>query len=295
MERPFRAVIRSAGTFRLGLAFAVLSSPWLVPAQFPTTFSSPPDLVAAVCSNELAASTKAARFHYFERRRTGENHTATYEIIETDAGSLEWRVAVDDKPLDPYQRRAEQEWLASLLSNPDRQEDRKREEEREAERRRKLIRVLPQAFLYEREGSERQGRIVRLHFRPNPDFRPPSREAQVFRGMEGTLWVDAVALRFIRAEGRLTRSVSFGWGILGRLDEGGHFSVEESQVAPDTWRITSLALHFDGKMLLFKPIQFRVETRSYNYHKVEDHLSLQQGIELLRAGLAAQTAGADTL
>jgi hypothetical protein len=263
----------------------MLAVPWAANAQArlaSSTKESAKDLVAAAAQNELP-SANAPRFHYFEHRQTDTVHTATYQIVETDAGPLESRVAVDGKPLNPSQRHSEEEWLAKLLAHPEIQQDRQQEEERETERRKKLITVLPEAFLYQQEGTEQQGRIVRLHFRPNPDFHASSREAQVFRGMEGTLWVDTVALRFVRAEGTLFQSVSFGWGILGHLNKGGNFYVEESEVAPDVWRMTNLRLHFDGSMLIFKSIQVRVQNQSYGYRKVPEHLSLEQGVQFLRA------------
>jgi hypothetical protein len=257
-------------------------------------WSSPADLVRMVSQRELAALNDSSHFHYFDRRQTSEGHTATYGVVETGAGSVEWRVAVDDKPLDSGQKHAEEEWLDKLLAHPEIQHDRQQEEQREIGRRRNLLQVLPQAFLYEKEAAGHQAGIVRLHFRPNPDFHPSTREAQVLRGMEGTLWVNTAALRFVKAQGSLVHDVSFGWGILGHLDQGGKFSLEETQVASGIWRITDLHLGFDGKVLLFKSIQLRVQTHSYDYSRVADHLSLQEGINLLRQQKSSDAPEPDT-
>jgi hypothetical protein len=77
------------------------------------------------------------------------------------------------------------------------------------------------------------------------------------------------------------RDVSFGWGILGHLDKGGHFFVAQSKIGPDRWEATEMNIQFTGKALLFKTINLRqVETLS-DFRRVPDNLSLAQGIDIL--------------
>ena len=75
--------------------------------------------------------------------------------------------------------------------------------------------------------------LVRMKFRPNPRYEPPSRVEQVLPGMEGTILVDAGKYRIAKIDGTLAREVSFGWGILGHLDRGGRFVVEQGEVDKD--------------------------------------------------------------
>ena len=53
---------------------------------------------------------------------------------------------------------------------------------------RRLFKMLPDAFVFDYAGAD--GNLIKLSFRPNPDFRPPSLEARVFHDMEGEMWVD---------------------------------------------------------------------------------------------------------
>ena len=46
--------------------------------------------------------------------------------------------------------------------------------------------------------------------------------------------------------------VTIGWGLLGRLREGGTFRVERSAGAPGLWQITETHVHIEGKVLFFK-------------------------------------------
>ena len=53
------------------------------------------------------------------------------------------------------------------------------------------------------------------------DFIPPDREAQVYHGMAGELWIDCAQKRMSRLDAHLISDVNFGWGVIGRLYKGG--------------------------------------------------------------------------
>jgi hypothetical protein len=54
-----------------------------------------------------------------------------------------------------------------------------RDENEDATRSQNMLKLLPDAFNFSDE-EKRSGKLVKLKFTPNPRFRPPSREAQVF-------------------------------------------------------------------------------------------------------------------
>ncbi len=87
---------------------------------------------------------------------------------------------------------------------------------------------------------------VRLTFFPNPHYNAPNRELQVFRSMSGKMWIDRAAGRLARMDGSLFEDVTFGWGLLGRLNKGGTFSVVQSQVGQDHWEMIALDVNMSG-------------------------------------------------
>ncbi len=95
------------------------------------------------------------------------------------------------------------------------------------------------------------------------------------------MWVDATSERLARIEATLFRDVSFGWGILGHLDKGGHFIVEQSKVGPDRWEATGMNIQFTGRALLFKTINLRQLEKLSEFHRIPDQLTLAQGINML--------------
>jgi len=57
--------------------------------------------------------------------------------------------------------------------------------------------------------------------------------------------------------------VGFGWGILGHLDRGGRFLVEQGDVGDGSWDIQRMGLMFTEKLLFFKRIDIK-STESFS-------------------------------
>ena len=117
---------------------------------------------------------------------------------------------------------------------------------------RELTNMLPEAFLWKVVSDD--GERVKLHFEPNPGFSPPDMQSRVLGDMVGEMVVDKKQHRIVTLSGRLVQDVTIGWGLLGRLHEGGTFRVERREVAPGLWQITETHVHIQGRVLFFKDI-----------------------------------------
>jgi hypothetical protein len=138
---------------------------------------------------------------------------------------------------------------------------------------------------------------MRLKFRPDPQYRPPSHVEDVLTGMEGFLLIDPTAKRIARIDGTLFKEVGFGWGILGHLDKGGHFLVEQCDVGDGSWDVSRMVLTFTGKILLFKTLAIKSEEVFSEFKRVPDDTTFARGVEILKqrqARLAQTSLGATT-
>jgi hypothetical protein len=99
--------------------------------------------------------------------------------------------------------------------------------------------------------------------------------------MEGTIIVDIAANRIVQVDARLTRSVNFAWGILAHLDPGGTFFLEQENVGYGRWHITRLALHFTGKVLVFKRLDIESVRTTSDFRCMPGNLTLKEGLEVL--------------
>jgi hypothetical protein len=118
-----------------------------------------------------------------------------------------------------------------------------------------ILRLLPEGFIWTvlRTTPEE----TTLHSVPNPAFHPPTHEARVFAAATGDLVADNRQHRIRSVHGTLLHDVTFGGGLLGRLKQGGSFTIEQQQVAPSLWQLTLIHIHLDGSALLFKSISFQ--------------------------------------
>jgi hypothetical protein len=151
---------------------------------------TPEEVVARAAKNELAVGNHHP-FRY-TLRKVDDGKITTKEIIETKDGDVARLIAIDDKPLSPDAEAAEIQRLQTLLAHPEIQAHRQKKEQADADRANEMIRLLPTAFLYKFEGMVEgpNGPCYRLSMRPNPNFVPPDREAEVYHGMAGELWID---------------------------------------------------------------------------------------------------------
>jgi hypothetical protein len=254
------------------------------------------DLVRRAVQNEVASDNgQGMRFMFKDEKRTPHG-SQTKLIVETGEVTAGLLVAVNDRPLTPAQQQAESARLQSYIHNPEQLNKKRKQEQEDAERTAKIVRALPDAFLYDLDGTQtgtptigRTGdELVRLKFRPNPDYEPPSRVEQVLTGMQGIVLVDAKEYRIAEIDGTLQKDVGFGWGILGHLDRGGRFVVQQADVGNQHWEVTRMELSFTGKILLFKKLSIHSVDIFSDFRSVPPTLTFAQGVELLKQWVAQE-------
>jgi hypothetical protein len=266
---------------------------------------APQELIRRAVENEMRSNNQAPKYMCRQRKETPAG-SQTKLMVETRDAMVGMVVAYNDQPLDQEQRRAEYGRIERFLHEPA-ELDRKRKQEKDnAERVNLILKALPEAFLYEYDGTEtgRPGvgkagdQLLRLKFRPNPRYDPPTRVEQVLVGMQGVVLVDAQKQRIARIDGTLFKDVGFGWGILGHLDRGGHFEVDQTSIDDDHhWTIARMDLAFTGKILLFKSINIKSTETFSDFHPVPPDLTFAQGIQLLKqqqASIAQNHAPGDS-
>lgn len=246
------------------------------------------ELVRKVIARELADGEKL-RPYIYRLRREARDGSWTRDILDTRDGLVSRLVATNDRLPTAEERAKDDRHLEKLLANPEEQRKRKQRQKEDAEQVRKLLRALPDAFLFEQDGTEPgpRGELARLKFRPDPDFDPPSRETIIYKGMEGTIVVEPRDLRLVRIDSSLVESVTLGWGLLARLNKGGRFTLEQSLLPDGEWETTRMTLDFTGKAFLFKTIRIKQRQTITDFRPAPANLSLAEGIELLKKQNAA--------
>jgi hypothetical protein len=271
------------------LAVAMLAAVSAGLASADQISQAPVELVRQTVQKEIATGNGGADAIFKDRKETLHG-SETKLMVETRQGMAGMTIAYNDRALTPEQHQAEEARLSGLVNNLDALVKKQKSEKEDAERITRIIKALPDAFLYEfdgsAEGNERMGKVgdplVRLKFRPNPRYDPPSHVEQVLTGLQGYILIDAEQHRIARIDGILIKPVGFGWGILGHLDRGGHFLVEQAEVIKGDWEVTHMSLAFTGKELLFKSINIKSDQVFSDFRPTPSNMSFAQGVELLK-------------
>jgi len=240
---------------------------------------SPADLVKAVIRSELSTSDVTEIRWKYQLVKEVDGKQETREVVETKSGSLDRVIAIAGRPLSAGEQRGETERILRLSHNAEEQYKLEQTRRKDAEQCDAFLKMIPDAFLFEYAGES--GDLVKLTFKPNPGFRPPSREGKVLHEMAGEMWVDATQRRLVSINGQLLNEVKFAGGLLGHLEKGGQFAVKRAEIAPAQWEVTEMAVNMRGKALLFKTISVQQRELHRNFERVPDDLSLTDAAALL--------------
>jgi hypothetical protein len=203
----------------------------------------------------------------------------TREVIETKSGSLDRLIEVGGKPLTGAQQREEADRILKVSHNLAEQRKLEQIRRKDAEQCNSFMKMIPEAFLFEYAGES--GDLVKVSFKPNPRFDPPTREAKVLHEMAGEIWVNAKQQRMVSINGQIMNEVKFAGGLLGHLEKGGQFMVKRSEIAPRQWEVAEMNVNMHGKALLFKTISVQQREIHKNFERVPDDLTMSDAAGLL--------------
>jgi hypothetical protein len=270
----------------------------------PTT-SQIKSLVSRTIQNQHQDDRALAEFERVEHvvTRKGENAEIlsdhTNRVVPSGSGTLKLPMKENGAPVPATQYRNQLEYAVSALELAVHPNDRYKQDLVRFERRRRehaeLVDEAAKAFRItwagretraDAGGAHEQHTFVKLVLEPDPEYRPPTRFATIFQHVHATLWLDESQAQFARLEGDIASDVMFGGGIAGRIYRGGHFAIEQEEVAPGIWLPTLYTYNVDGRKFLFA---FGVHERTEvsHYRRIGPP---PQAVETLRSELNALAA-----
>jgi hypothetical protein len=246
------------------------------------------DLIRDVVFNELRDHQQHGYWQYQVQKKTPQQ-TLLQEEIETNTGRVNRLIATNGVPLNARQQQQENERLVHLLNDRGQQAKLKQQYDEDERHIGSMMRLLPDAFLYQYDGAE--GDQMRLRFQPNPAFKPPTYEGRIFHSMAGMVWVSMREKRLARLRGQLIENVDFGYGLLGRLYKGGTFEMERREVSAGNWKTYVLDVHISGHVILLKSIGKDQREVRTEFRPVPAGLNVAQAAALLDETVAKNERG----
>jgi hypothetical protein len=262
----------SSGLIALG-GLLVLA-PWMSHAQ---GAKDPKETVRVAMQAELSADLNDhSRWRYRDDQRDGTNTVSI--VVETDHGSVKRVISRNDQPLNDADAQVEDQRVRNFIHDPALLAKQKKDGVQDGKNAEALLRMLPEAFTWKVQSEDAQK--ITLYFEPDPNFSPPDMQGRVLGRMAGELVVDKGQNRIVTISGKLTEDVTIGWGLLGRLHEGGTFRVERREVKPGLWQITETHVHIVGKALFFKNIGQQQDEVQTEFTQVPNGTTLEQAAEM---------------
>jgi len=227
----------------------------------------------------------------------------TDRVVPSGNGTMKLPLAENGRAVSPELYRSELQFAVTALDIAIHPNDRYKTDLVKFERRRRersdLVDSAPKAFLLKWAGRETRPDSAQPHgsrtlakilLDPDPDYKPTSRFAAAFQHVHATTWLDEGQAQFARVEGDIISDISFGGGIAGKIYRGGHFVMEQSEVAPDVWLPTLFTYDVDGRKFLFG-FGIHERTEISRYRRLGPP---SQSIEIIRAELNNLAAGTPT-
>lgn len=208
-------------------------------------------LRAAVQSELTAAERDHSTWTWREHNVTPEKD-ATYLGVESPQGTVRRLVELSGRPVDSATQQQETQNIRGFVHDPDAQARQRKAGAHDDAQARQMLLMLPSAYFWTIKSETPE--LVTLAFRPNPNFKPPNIEARVMSAMTGEMGIARADNRIRTLRGALTYDIKIGYGLFGRLKQGGTFDIERREIGPHIWQITESRVHIDGKALLFKTI-----------------------------------------
>lgn len=253
-----------------------------IPAAGQTPQSPPPDiprLVSDMSWNELQASRHPAHYYQYLERTISPGSSQTSLEITASGGTVDRLVEVDGSPPTQQQINQNQSLLKRLTTDEGLRRSRLKDQRSDRDRRDNVIRDLPKAFIYSYKGKDKDG-LIRLTFKPDPNFHPSSRQALILEGMAGELWVNPSSQRLAKVDGTLISDVTIGWGFFARLYKGGRFLLEQTRGPDGTWHQRKLSVDFDGSEFLIKGIHIHMKQIRCCFTEVPNNLTVPEAVRM---------------
>ena len=135
------------------------------------------------------------------------------------------------------------------MNNPNTQEAILKAREADERKVDDLLRVIPDAFLFDDQGK--QGGFEKLEFSPNPAYKPKSYEEMALHAMTGILLIDLQEKRLAQISATLTQQVEFGHGLIGSLKRGGTIEVKRTRLSTGIWKTSSTRIDINGHSTVY--------------------------------------------
>jgi hypothetical protein len=110
--------------------------------------------------------------------------------------------------------------------------------------------------------------VIVVTFSPKPGAEPDTREGKLARLFQGKIFVDEADAEVVRVDATAVDDISYGLGVVARLNKGATVTLLRERVDGDTWLPTSIRFSGDGRAMLFRKLHVDHLIEWFDYRRV---------------------------
>jgi hypothetical protein len=246
----------------------------------------PRSLVVDAAANELIALHHKGSYLRYRMETINEKGNQVRDVIESKDGTVARLILKDGKPLTSEEDKGERERLNDMIASPAGYAKHVKNTESEKKMADTLVPLMADAMIntytpgQPQSGKNGGAPEIVLDYKPNPKWNPPNTEAQALTGLEGRVWIDAKTHTVVRMEGRISRGVNFGWGMLAHIYPGGKIELDQTSVGGNRWIFTDFSMELTVRALMVKRLNIHSSAKASGFQTLNP-MSYQDAIHLL--------------
>jgi hypothetical protein len=214
----------------------------------------------AVRSNLARSDRDQYRYTYREKR--SEIHTNPFGRIGT-GGTVLYQVDPGEELGLYYKRAIERD--GKPLTNEKRETIDRRGRPQGSPTVDDVVATLDFAIVRRESAAGRD--LIVVSFSPKPNAKPKTRQGKMAKVFKGHVWVDEEAREVVRLEATALDDLSYGLGVLARLNEGTNVKVQRERIDATTWLPTSIRMTGQGRALLFRKLNVDYFIEWFDYKR----------------------------
>lgn len=244
------------------LLAVVLALVSVTAAQAPRPLPDRDVFYRAAEANLQRAQRDQWRYAYKERRT--DIHANPFGRVGTGGASL-FEVTPGSEPGVTFRRLLEKDGVKVPDAKPEKDERKERNAGRSG------VEDVVDTLTFTMDRREvRDGRdTIVVTFAPRPNAKPETREGRIAKVFKGSIWVDEEAHEVMRVEATAIDSLSYGLGLIARLNEGTRVTLVRQPVDDQVWLPTSVRLVGEGRAVLFRRLNVDFAVDWFDYRRVK--------------------------
>ncbi|MDQ2833678.1 MAG: hypothetical protein M3Y50_08025 [Acidobacteriota bacterium] len=242
--------------------------------------------ISEAAANELIALHHENSYLRYHMHVIDEKGNQVRDVVESKEGTVARLILRDDKPLTKDQDDAERQRLDGMLASPAAFAKHIKNTESDRKVADRLVPLMTTAMLFQyvpgqpQTTADRASAEVVIDYKPNPNWNPPTTEAQALSGLEGRVWIDSRSHQLIRMEGHISHAVNFGWGVLAHIYPGGRLALNQTNAGGSRWIFTDFSMQTQVRALMVKTINVNTHVQASKFQTLAP-MSYQDAIHLL--------------